>query len=621
MATTTMKLPFTRFVRQVSNGAARSKYAYQAMMKENALALETAPWREATCAENQVTLTVNAVAATDGEFDAETGKWTSLPSYKQYMRDGYDAFKQGGDAVPALATMCGYAGMAAYRFKIPDSASNVALSSISLVVARDRYCLSGVRVAVVLSNEATPNSTWATWDVVRGNGTGAIVSPHQSSDSEGVASWGFLAQSDVPFLTASRPAEGTLELKATDFAGLAVTGKAYLWVFLSIEDYADWWGLYDARTARYYSIEGSAMLMAGNCTFTFADSASRDDSYWAKLYSITGAGAFSPALFMPDETSGASVSRTQAQAEAIKDNVCSVFGETFVGLCSAESIATVPGTGNVSEDVGRLLSFAKLPREKMLTTGAGAWADVRSLPPSDLGKFALNKFDVDILPVGSSSNYFFRHIGGSKGDQVFGARLDLGSTVWAIDSSGSNPTVSATGYSRLKLFTGILTVPAGCQEYHGIYVSANKTVLSGHEDWDLGGANIWLVDSKSAMGPWRDVAIGAVLSYQGMFSTDVDTVSASAEGDGSYTDGITVSATAKKIAYVPYTAFTDESGHLKAFRAQTDIAIPPGAVILVAPCVAPALTGIGVAGEVGGKEYQSQYEIDNVVFYPNEVRI
>ena len=169
---TTLHLPYKRFVRQVSNGSARSKYAYQAMMRENALALQTAQWREATCADNEVGLTVNAVAATDGEFDAATNTWARQPSYKQYMKDRYDAFKQGGDAVPALATMCGYAGMAAYRFTLPESSAAVALESVKLLVARDRYCLSGVRVAVVLNNESVPGA-WCTWDLVRGNGTGA----------------------------------------------------------------------------------------------------------------------------------------------------------------------------------------------------------------------------------------------------------------------------------------------------------------------------------------------------------------------------------------------------------------------------------------------------------------
>ena len=68
---TTLNLPYVRFVRQVSNGTARSKYAYKAMMSENLAALKSAPWRRAECGPNEVTTTVNAVADTDAVRDSD----------------------------------------------------------------------------------------------------------------------------------------------------------------------------------------------------------------------------------------------------------------------------------------------------------------------------------------------------------------------------------------------------------------------------------------------------------------------------------------------------------------------------------------------------------------------
>lgn len=617
---TTLHLPYKRFVRQVSNGSARSKYAYQAMMRENALALQTAQWREATCADNEVGLTVNAVAATDGEFDAATNTWARQPSYKQYMKDRYDAFKQGGDAVPALATMCGYAGMAAYRFTLPESSAAVALESVKLLVARDRYCLSGVRVAVVLNNESVPGA-WCTWDLVRGNGTGAIVSPSTAGDSGNVASWGFMGQSAVPFLTASRAEEGALELKATTFPALAQTGKAYLWVFVSIEDYADWWAMFDSKTARYYSIEGSAMLMGGNCEFVFASTVTGDISYWSKSEDFSTMGAFHPSDFLPDESGGSS-SRTQADAVALRDRVYSVFGEKFVSLCSYESIATVPGSGNASEDVGRLLGYDKLPTASYLSKGAGGYAVMASLPMQDIGKFSLNKFAVDIIQVGTSSDYAFIHSGGDSSPNAFGALLDVHETSWAIDTSASPPTVAAANYSRLKMVSAALIVPAGCQEYHGIYIQATKNTVGNYADWDFGGVNFWLVDSASLMGVWRHVAIGALLSQRDMFAIGAETVTASVEGDGSFTTGITVSATARKIGYVPFSSFTNASLSSREVRCHSDLAIRPGSTVLVCPCLAPALTGVGYAGETGTiSSYQAHFEITTPIFYPGEVTI
>ena len=134
----TVKLPFIRFVKRVSNGASLSKYGYIGMMDQNADLIQSAPWVLAQ-SPNSVTLTTNQLTKTDGIFDSTTGAWTTQPTYTAYMADTYDCFKQAGDAVARNATMCGYAGCVAYRFKLPTSETANALNSISLALQRDRY--------------------------------------------------------------------------------------------------------------------------------------------------------------------------------------------------------------------------------------------------------------------------------------------------------------------------------------------------------------------------------------------------------------------------------------------------------------------------------------------------
>ena len=276
MSATTMNLPCTRFVKRVNNGALGSKYSYIAMMADNAKALEGAPWHESDMPVQNVTMPVNKVSETDAEYD-ESGAMTKLPSFSAFTSDGFDCFQQGGDARREDGTMCGYAGCVAYRFKIPSSASSVPLSSVSLTIQRDRYCRAGVRVALALSDEATPSDDWS---VVRGEGSGAIVSASTPSDVLGVASWGFLAQSNVPNLVSGRAADGTITFNASGdggFSDLAETGYAYLWVYLTLEDYQAYWTMYNSKESRYYSIEGSAMLVASKAQFTFADDVSADE--------------------------------------------------------------------------------------------------------------------------------------------------------------------------------------------------------------------------------------------------------------------------------------------------------------------------------------------------------
>ena len=55
MSTTTLKLPFKRFIAQVSTGAPRPKSTYLALMAENLEALKACPWREAAAVPASLT--------------------------------------------------------------------------------------------------------------------------------------------------------------------------------------------------------------------------------------------------------------------------------------------------------------------------------------------------------------------------------------------------------------------------------------------------------------------------------------------------------------------------------------------------------------------------------------
>ena len=264
----TVKLPFIRFVKRVSNGASLSKYGYIGMMDQNADLIQSAPWVLAQ-SPNSVTLTTNQLTKTDGIFDSTTGAWTTQPTYTAYMADTYDCFKQAGDAVARNATMCGYAGCVAYRFKLPTSETANALNSISLALQRDRYLRAGMRVGLALSDSDTPSDDWS---VVRGEATGCVRS-ESTAPAEGVvgvASFGFLGQPDVPYLTASRAASGVLELD-TSTAFSAAASFQYLYLYITLEDPSGYWNLYKEDEQRQYYIEGSAMLVADNCSFTFAN--------------------------------------------------------------------------------------------------------------------------------------------------------------------------------------------------------------------------------------------------------------------------------------------------------------------------------------------------------------
>lgn len=236
---TTLKLPFKRWVAQVSTGVPRSKSTYLALMAENLESLKACPWREA--AEVQVALA-------DHDFTKAS-----------HFTDACDAFHMTGNYDSTAMTEIAYAGMAAYRFKIPTDATTraVALSSVSLTVSRDKFLKGGLHVSAEITDRPTPSRDWAT---VRGAGA--------------TAASGILAQSSVPYLTASRDGSIAVEIDLSSVSD--GNPSAWLWVYVSLEDYTDHWEMYNAKEQRLYAVEGSGMLVGDAAAATFSEDVTPD---------------------------------------------------------------------------------------------------------------------------------------------------------------------------------------------------------------------------------------------------------------------------------------------------------------------------------------------------------
>lgn len=243
MATTHM-LPYSRFVAQVNTGTPEAKANYKALAQRNALALEDCPWREVSDEAVKPSLVEHEFTAV---FDDEK----------------YDAFCMTGSYDASANTEIAYAGMAAYRFALPQDylSGSALLASASIMLTRDRFLLPGLRVAATLSDSTTPSTAW---DVVRGDAEGCVK---------------LLAQLANPAnrVTAAEQATGAVTL---DLAGLDASTKcAYLWVYLTVEDYTATWTWYSSTQHRLYAIEGSGMIVSQSSSITFsADVAADSDA-------------------------------------------------------------------------------------------------------------------------------------------------------------------------------------------------------------------------------------------------------------------------------------------------------------------------------------------------------
>ena len=90
-----------------------------------------------------------------------------------------------------------------------------------------KYLIPGLRVSAVLSDSETPSPSW---EVVRG-------------DAEGCVKLAAQLVNPAERITAAEQATGAVEIALT---GLDATKKAYLWVYLTVEDYTATWTWYSS---------------------------------------------------------------------------------------------------------------------------------------------------------------------------------------------------------------------------------------------------------------------------------------------------------------------------------------------------------------------------------------
>ena len=298
----TLKLPFARFIAQTSSAPAQPKATYKALASRNALALQSCEWRDKPVSE-KACLALHDFKAT-------------------HLSDAYDAYLMTGNYDAAASTEIAYAGMAAYRFTLPAAylSGSQTLVSMSLPIVRDRFLLPGVRVVAVLSNSASPDTSWS---VVHGDSSPAAVETEYLKNS-------------AENIRAAYDASGTLEL---DLAGADTTKKTYLWIYLTVEDYTATWTMYSEKEARLYAIEGSAMIVGEDAAVTFSASVTPDETEGCVLL----AGNESPTWLQPPVWLNSGTS-----APAVPNS--SVPTQLFVTESSVGSIGGSSG-GNVSHTV------------------------------------------------------------------------------------------------------------------------------------------------------------------------------------------------------------------------------------------------------------------------------
>lgn len=578
----TLNLPFVRFTRQVSNGMARTKYSYQAMQQDLLSALQKSLWKKATCSANAVTTVVNKVTQTDGEKD-ESGTVTKEPTYTTFLDERFDAYKQGGDANSSTASFCGYAGMVAYRFELPTGYSSN-ITEVKVPLQSSRYLRSGLRVCVVLSNSSTPSTNWSE---IRGDGSNAIVSNHSSTDCpEGVSSWGVLNQT-VPILLDTRPQEQTITFKSSNFPALGTSTRySYLWVYVSIEDYCDYWTWYSLSEPRYYSIEGSATVIGSACTVSFAGNVTLPSTLWRHTLDAVSNGFYLPntkviwgARFSEAETAnkeafGNLLDLSSFEAGLILDS-STYHTNTSTGI-------NVPSTGDSQSYRTRLLEYARFPRKNTFTKFYSRPPNSETDPDAlanvlDVGVFAVNPAKMQLSKVVGSGRQWENNGGGIDDTIRYDLLIRNPSGSPSVDADG-NIDATVNGYAMLYLKSTARIVPHGKSEYRRMCVLGSWQGTGDGSPSFEAVINIWKSSSADALGYWRIQAVSSLLSHQELYTVSEKSITVGLTGSGTWSSAISLNTTAEYVGVMPV---PDGS----PIEFELDASVAPGDMLIFVPSI------------------------------------
>lgn len=266
---TSLKLPYVRFVRQVTTSSGANPQ-FVAMMEEGLAALKAAAWRPAAASLASVAMPAN-------------DPLNFAPD------DKYDAYKASKTTAASGVQTCNL-GMAAYRYKIPADAISGShyVQSVVATVGADKFAYSGVKVAFILSDATTPPVSWT---LLRSGGlgttpdaTGEFATYDADPEVYGVLN----SRDQASVSTATNKAEEfTFDLSSV------AANYAYLYVIVSMYDYTDY------RANRPYWVEGCGVVNGESLEVTLEGTVTADaDTTWdgwtgaVGMYYIYGASPY-----------------------------------------------------------------------------------------------------------------------------------------------------------------------------------------------------------------------------------------------------------------------------------------------------------------------------------------
>lgn len=406
-----MKLPYVRFVRQVS-GESKALTQWKVSMKEILEALKVAVWQQSDKDPTLVTMPVN----------------TPLTFT---LSHAYDSFKMSSTVAQSGKQTC-HMGMSAYRFKIPSDANSgdKRIKSITFTLGADKFNVKGLKVSAYFSDTATPPTDWATCRA----GNVATEDLTTNGVSHGV----------LPSLETSVSASAN---KSGEYTLSLTQSIDYNYVYLIITN----WDYEDYRATREYYIDGSGVINGPTVSVTFeATSVTPDAS------SFTNTGVYVPITSLNfGETFATPL--TEANAIIKSATMYALYPGAFNSISDASAdvkLGAYITAGYYASAVGALMrgnvKTTSVPY-RTLSFGSGFTVDLTSKDFSVIGNLWVG------VPLVASNDYVDYDSIDATNDAAIFSQLAYGTgslTLKVVKSGLTTPTLAMKNVGQFMMYAG-----------------------------------------------------------------------------------------------------------------------------------------------------------------------
>jgi hypothetical protein len=336
-------------------------------------------------------------------------------------------------------------------------------------------------------------------------------------------------------------------------------------VYLTLEDYQSFWTMYNGKDPRYYSIEGSAMLVASRASFTFVSEVTADSETYSRAFN-------SPTSFIRNERIH---NNTGTPATTI-----AAYGN-FHQASMTSGILFIDGANGCSQIL--MTALQVLPSKAMFDTELTG-------DPSDLAGAMVRIDDCNTLAG------FRDYCAANSSDPTLRVSnpalntLNIECAIHQRDFVNYQPFTDTDGNARVRMVAvfkyASFRAPYGRESYARMKMfrhSNPSSILVSRTSGFACDLLLWKSNSPALSGPYAEAAMAALASDVQFFIGGAKSISGKITGDGTLTAEQDISAEATLMQRVDMSLVTGTT-----LNVDLAASVKPGEYLIIAPTLKSA---------------------------------